>query len=145
MTPRETVILVRYVKALCPQQAIDEFTPDAWHDVLGDYDLADARAACVAVASRQPFVAPAEIIAEVRRARNRTLEVERSEAIIAPVRRRQLRDPRPVREQIDAIFEQYGRRELLRPTPAPAAHADKPRYQQLAELDALIASTDETS
>lgn len=69
MTPDETVILTRYLRALCPQQRFDEYTPDAWHDVLSPYDLGDARQAAAAVAGRQPFVSPAEIIAEVRRAR----------------------------------------------------------------------------
>ncbi|MFS8200508.1 hypothetical protein ACLVWQ_17700 (plasmid) [Streptomyces sp. CWNU-52B] len=65
MTPDETVVLARYVRALCPQQKFDEYTPDAWHDVIGDYPLAAARAAAAAVARRQPFVSPAEIIDEI--------------------------------------------------------------------------------
>ena len=69
MTPHETLKLTRYVKACCPQQAMDEYTPDAWHDLLGDLSLADCRAAVVAVAQQKPFVAPSEIRAEVKRAR----------------------------------------------------------------------------
>lgn len=67
MTPQESLVLVRYVKACCPQQAIDEFTPEAWHDLLGDLELADCRRAVTTVARRQPFVAPSEIRAEVSR------------------------------------------------------------------------------
>lgn len=70
MTPKETVMLVRYVKACCPQQQIDEYTPDAWHDLLGDLAMNDCREAVKAVTRRQPFVAPAEIRAEVRRIRD---------------------------------------------------------------------------
>lgn len=70
MTPDETVILARYVRALCPQQKFDEYTPDAWHDVLGDWPLATARTAAAAVAKQQPFVSPAEIIAEIRKQRD---------------------------------------------------------------------------
>ncbi|MFD0384643.1 hypothetical protein ACFQ2B_27690 [Streptomyces stramineus] len=70
MTPDETVVLARYVRALCPQQKFDEYTPDAWHDVLGGYPLAAARAAAAAVAGRQPFVSPAEIIDEIRKQRD---------------------------------------------------------------------------
>lgn len=70
MTPQEAVILTRYVKACCPGSQIDEYTPDAWHDLLGDLRLDDCRAAVASVAKRQPFVAPAEIRAEVRRIRN---------------------------------------------------------------------------
>lgn len=69
MTPDETVVLARYVRALCPQQKFDEFTPDAWHDVLGGYPLAEARTAAAAVAGRQPFVSPAEIITVIRQRR----------------------------------------------------------------------------
>jgi len=39
----ETVLLCRYVKAMCPAQAIDEYTPDAWADVLDDIELEDAK------------------------------------------------------------------------------------------------------
>lgn len=76
MTPSETVVLTRYVAACCPQQAIDDYTPDAWHDLLSDLSAADCRAAVTAVAKRQPFVAPAEIRAEVRRIRRDRLERE---------------------------------------------------------------------
>jgi hypothetical protein len=70
MTPQETVLLTRYVKACCPGSQIDEYTPDAWHDLLGDLSLSDCRDAVAAVAMRQPFVAPAEIRAEVKRIRS---------------------------------------------------------------------------
>lgn len=70
MTPDETVILARYVRALCPQQKFDEYTPDAWHDVLADFALTDARTAAAAVARKQPFVSPAEIVTEIRKQRD---------------------------------------------------------------------------
>jgi hypothetical protein len=73
MTPREAVKLTRYVKACCPQQAFDEYTSDAWHDLLGDLDADECTRAVAEVAKRQPFVAPAEIRAEVRRIRNERL------------------------------------------------------------------------
>jgi hypothetical protein len=69
MTPDETVTLARYVRALCPQQRFDEYTPDAWHDILFPFHLAEARTAAAAIASAQPFVSPGEIAAHVRRAR----------------------------------------------------------------------------
>lgn len=62
-------MLCRYIRALCPQQKFDEYTPDAWADVLSGYQLDDARRAAAAVARRQPFVSPSEIIAEIRRTR----------------------------------------------------------------------------
>lgn len=74
MSPDETVVLARYVRALCPQQKFDEFTPDAWHDVLGHCPLNDAREAAARIARSQPFVAPAEIIAEIKRLRAERLD-----------------------------------------------------------------------
>ena len=141
MTPTETVTLVAYVHACCPHQALDEFTPDVWHDLLGDLGLAECRAAVVAVAKRQPFVAASEIRAEVRRERDRQHAIEQTEQLVAPVRRRQLRDPRPLREQIEAIFAEYGRRELLPAGPPRTDAPDKPRNQQLDELEALAATS----
>ncbi|WP_431999284.1 zinc finger domain-containing protein [Streptomyces sioyaensis] len=70
MTPDQTVVLARYVRALCPQQRFDEYTPDAWHDVLGAYPLDEARAAAAHCASVRPFVSPSEIIAAIRQARS---------------------------------------------------------------------------
>ena len=52
MTPDETVALARYVRALCPAQRFDEYTPDAWHDLLHRYTRDEARAAAAAVAGR---------------------------------------------------------------------------------------------
>jgi hypothetical protein len=69
VTEEETLVLTRYVKACCPQQAFDRYTPDAWHGLLDDLEFADCEAAVKAVAKRQPFVSPAEIRAEVRRIR----------------------------------------------------------------------------
>lgn len=76
MTPSETVKLTRYVAACCPQQQIDDYTPDAWFDLLGDLPLADCREAVRVVCKRQPFIAPAEIRAEIRRVRNDRLARE---------------------------------------------------------------------
>ncbi|REF00269.1 zinc finger domain-containing protein [Thermomonospora umbrina] len=80
MNHEEAVVLVRYVRACCPQQAIDEYTPDAWHDLLGDLDIDACRAAVVTIVRRQPFVAPAEIRAEVRRVREERIAAQRLEA-----------------------------------------------------------------
>ncbi|MDF2708150.1 MAG: hypothetical protein K0R62_3802 [Nonomuraea muscovyensis] len=76
MTPDETVVLARYVRALCPQQKFDEYTPDAWHDVLRDYTLAEARTAAAEVARHQAFVAPGEIATEVRKQRRTLVSVD---------------------------------------------------------------------
>lgn len=65
MRRTETVKLTRTVKALCPHQAIDEYTPDVWHDVIGHLELADCMSAVAAVNGRQPFIAPSDIIREI--------------------------------------------------------------------------------
>lgn len=70
MNNQEAVGLTRVVKAACPQQAIDKYTPDAWFDLLEDLDFADCRAAVVSLGKRQPFIAPSEIRAEVARVRS---------------------------------------------------------------------------
>jgi hypothetical protein len=74
MTPTEAVLLCRYVKAACPQQHIDEYTPDAWGDLLGDLRFADAKEAARNLGQRQHFIDPADIRAEVRRIRNRRID-----------------------------------------------------------------------
>ncbi|MGW4670123.1 zinc finger domain-containing protein [Streptomyces sp. NPDC004324] len=69
MNSQEAAVLCRYVRALCPQQKFDEYTPDAWHDILRNYLLDEARPAAATLASRQAFVAPGEIATEIRRTR----------------------------------------------------------------------------
>ena len=44
MTPVEAVQLCRLVKACCPSQVFDEFTPTVWAEVLDGYSYADAKA-----------------------------------------------------------------------------------------------------
>lgn len=69
-TPTEAVTLCRLAKAMCPQQAVDDFTPDAWHMLLDDIRFEDAKAALVELCKIQPFVAPAEIRTRVRKIRS---------------------------------------------------------------------------
>ncbi|MFE1321646.1 hypothetical protein [Kitasatospora phosalacinea] len=65
MIQQEWVVLFRYIRAMYPQQKFDEYTPDAWYEVLGRYDAQAVRAAVAACAAKKPFVAPAEIIAAI--------------------------------------------------------------------------------
>lgn len=74
MNREEAVILCRMAKAACPQQAFDAYTPDAWAEILKDYRLEDAREALFVVARKQPFVSPAEIIAEVKKIRRKRID-----------------------------------------------------------------------
>ena len=91
MEPEETAMIVRYVKSLCPQQAIDDFTYDAWHDVIGKLTFEAARNAVIAVVHSQPFVAPSDIIRQAgrsakshpsKRRRNTAREISKSRSRI---------------------------------------------------------------
>jgi hypothetical protein len=70
MTPAQSLAITRFVRAACPQQKFDEYTPDAWHELLGDLDFADCDTAVRTLGKRQPFISPAEIRDEVQRIRN---------------------------------------------------------------------------
>lgn len=71
MNRQEVVLLTRWVRATCPQQKIDEYTTDAWHDFLAGYSLDEARAAVHRhVALGNAFISIGEICAQIRRARN---------------------------------------------------------------------------
>jgi len=70
----EAVMLARYVRALCPQQKFDEYTADAWGDVLANHDFDACKQAAISLGRKQPFIAPAEIIAEVQRGRDERLD-----------------------------------------------------------------------
>ncbi len=73
MNAQEAAVLCRFVKAVCPQQAIDEHTPDTWGLLLANVRLEDAKLAVVAITQRSPFCAPAEIIQEVKRIRGKRI------------------------------------------------------------------------
>lgn len=122
MTPEETVALARIVRASCPQQKFDEYTPDAWHDLLGDLSLNDCRNAVRTVAARQPFVSPSEIRAEVQRIRSNRLH----DFQYVPVEGDE--DPEvylaALREQKAAVAD--GRREA-----APALESGEPRPERV--------------
>jgi hypothetical protein len=69
----EALTLCRLVKGFCPQQAFDEYTPDAWFMVLRPYRFEDCRQAVVDLAASQVFMAPSEIIAGVKRIRGKRI------------------------------------------------------------------------
>jgi hypothetical protein len=75
VTQDDAILLLEYVSAACPAQRIGEYTPDVWGELLAPYDLDDARRAVMAVASRQPFISPAEIITEIRERRAERIEL----------------------------------------------------------------------
>jgi hypothetical protein len=69
VTEDEAVQIAEYVAAACPAQKFGEYTPDVWGEILAPYAVDEARAAVIAVARRQPFVSPAEIVTEIRERR----------------------------------------------------------------------------
>lgn len=71
MTEDEVVLITRYVRAVCPQQKIDEYTSDTWEDFLLPYSVDETRAAIRAHITRgNAFISIGEIVAEIRKARN---------------------------------------------------------------------------
>ncbi|MBI4941868.1 MAG: hypothetical protein HY830_14080 [Actinobacteria bacterium] len=74
MNHDETVRLCRTIAGIAPAQAFDEHTPALWQGILVDVRLADALEAVKQLARRQSFVAPADIIAEVKTLRARRLD-----------------------------------------------------------------------
>ena len=80
MNPTEVVRLSRLIKALCPSQAFDDYTTDAWEIILADISYADAQQAIREIASqpldlgRSRYIEPGHIIGQVRRIRQHRLE-----------------------------------------------------------------------
>lgn len=82
MNNTEAVALCRLVAAHCPAQHFDEYTPDAWYDVLSDITFEDARSAVNQLARQQTFIAPNEVrqvVMAIRRDR-----IERGRGYLAP-------------------------------------------------------------
>ena len=79
MNTAEALRLCRLVKAVCPAQAMDEFTPDGWALTLGRYSYDDAKAAVVVLASmplepgRSRYIEPGHIIGGINRLRTQRL------------------------------------------------------------------------
>lgn len=74
MKPTDAVNLLRAIKAVCPQQHVDKFTPDAWGAVLADLSLADCLAAVHVIARRQPFISASDVVAQVKSVRARRVQ-----------------------------------------------------------------------
>ncbi|WP_328425951.1 zinc finger domain-containing protein [Streptomyces sp. NBC_00443] len=75
MTEEEAVQIAEYVQAACPAQKFGEYTPDVWGEILAPYDVDEARAAVIVIAGRQRFIAPADIITEVKARRAERIEL----------------------------------------------------------------------
>lgn len=75
MTQDDAILLLEYVSAACPAQRIGEHTPDVWGELFEPYALDEARTAVLVVARQQPFIAPADVIAEIKARRAERIEL----------------------------------------------------------------------
>ena len=69
----ETTRLCRLIAAVSPAQRMDAETPATWSVLLDDVSLSDAMECVKIIARRQPFIAPADIVAEAKRLRKARL------------------------------------------------------------------------
>lgn len=75
MNHTEVTQLCRLVKALCPSQAFDQYTPDAWSIVLEPYGYEDAKTAVAAIVGaplepgKSRYIEPGHIIGGIGRIR----------------------------------------------------------------------------
>jgi hypothetical protein len=69
MNAQETVAFCRIVKAACPAQKFDEYTPDVWASMLKDVEFQAAVDAVTEIGKRQPWIGPSDVIAETKRRR----------------------------------------------------------------------------
>lgn len=74
MNPEDILKLGRAVAAICPAQKWDEHSPAAWLELLGDLRYEDARQAVFNLGRQQPFIAPSDIIKEVKRIREERIK-----------------------------------------------------------------------
>ena len=79
MKPTETIQLCRLVKACCPSQVFDEFTPLAWAEVLASYSYDDAKQVVLQLVGkplepgRSRYIEPGHIIGGIHRMRSQRL------------------------------------------------------------------------
>lgn len=78
MTLDQTTDLVRLIRSLCPAQAIDEHTAEAWQPVLADVTPIDATRAIYAIARNHDagplFIDPRQILNQIRKTKADTYE-----------------------------------------------------------------------
>lgn len=74
MNATEAFTLVRMVRAICPSQKLDEFSPDAWAVVLSDIRFQEAHEAVANLGRTNHFIDPVDIRTEVKRVRTRRIE-----------------------------------------------------------------------
>lgn len=79
MNVTEVLQICRIVKAFCPSQQFDQYTPDAWTLVLSDQTFEDAKQAVVDIAKapldmgKSRYIEPGHIIGAILRIRARRM------------------------------------------------------------------------
>ena len=81
MNRQEIIELGRKVAAICPAQRFNAETPDAWEALLGWVEFEDALSALFVLGQTEKFIAPSDIIRQVRLARRDRL---RTHVVPAP-------------------------------------------------------------
>ena len=80
MNRHDAIKLCQLVKACCPSQQFDEYTPDAWAVILGRYSFDDARQAVQDIVSaplelgRSRYVEPGHIVTGINKIREQRLK-----------------------------------------------------------------------
>lgn len=165
MNDRDMAILVRTVRALCPAQKFDEFTPDAWMLVIGDMPFDEASTAVRTLARQQPFIGPSDIVSEIGKARRSrasfppgtaqdAIEADIPDAdpddvraYIAALRAGRHRSTeglqhRPVQQMIETSFVRvesaWSRHTIAAPRAIEAPKPDDPDFDQAREVLAAI-------
>lgn len=75
MNQPEVLALLRFIAAACPAQKLDEYTADAWAEVLADIAAADAKLAVIEIVRRQPFISCSDIATGVKNIRTNRLRI----------------------------------------------------------------------
>lgn len=74
MNITETILLLRKIKAYKPAQQMDEYTPDAWAEILEHVGYADASEAVKQLAGEIAFIGCDDVAKRVRHLRARRIE-----------------------------------------------------------------------
>ena len=137
MNRQEAVTLTRLVKAACPAQAIDEYTPNAWHPLLDDLVFDDCTAALRILGRQKEFISPADIRAQVQRIRNDRIE----RAFIPPPPAELADNPQAYKRALAENVRKAADGELPAAGPAPLAITGTPEAERKHRQPASLAQT----
>lgn len=73
LTGPEAVALVRFAKGCFPAMQVDEYTPDAWGEILAPLLFEDCKQALVDLGRQMAFAAASDVYQEVRKIRRQRI------------------------------------------------------------------------